>query len=94
MSYHVERVIEEAAENRVPAGGQGAYYLEPRGAGELRRRLFELATQDTARRMNALELLAVIAERRLEHGRPPDEPFHPDIQYLESQAVPWPLLLK
>ena len=94
MSYHLERVIEEAAENRVPAGGQGAYYLEPRGAGGLRRRLFELATQDTARRMNALELLAVIAERRLEHGRPPDEPFHPDIQYLESQAVPWPLLLK
>ena len=67
-------------------------YLEQRGAGRLRKRLFEIAAQDSARRMSAMELLAVIAECHLEHGQPPDEPLHPDVEYLVIQAVPWPLI--
>jgi len=92
MSYHVVELVEETAENRIPAGGQGAYYLEPRGAGRLRKRLFEIATQDSTRRMSALELLAVIAECRLEHGLPLDDPLHPDIESLAIQPGPWPLI--
>ncbi|MHC1766818.1 MAG: hypothetical protein AB9869_21345 [Verrucomicrobiia bacterium] len=92
LSHHVVKLFEEAAENRIPAGGPGAYYLEPRGAGRLRRRLFEIAAQDSARRMSALELLAVIAKCRLEHGQPPDETFHPDIESLSTEPVPWPLV--
>jgi hypothetical protein len=90
--YPIEQLIRAAAENRIPAGGQGAYYLEPRNAGILRRRLFQITLQDSARKKSAMELLAVIADCRVEHGQPPDEPFHPDIDLLPNISVPWPLL--
>lgn len=92
MPYEVVRLVQGVAENRVPAGGGGAYYLQPRGAGPLRRRLYEIARSDATRRLSALELLAVIAECRLEHGMPPDEPFHPDADTLADDSVPWPLI--
>lgn len=90
--YRMEQLVEAVAERRVPAGGSGAYYLEPRAVVRLRKRLFDIAVNDSTRRMSTLELLAVIAECRLEHGQPQDEPLHPDIELLKQRPTPWPLL--
>jgi hypothetical protein len=66
--------------------GTNTYSLLPASAHDIRRRLFEMAVSDYARRRAALALLGQIEEWRVEYGRPGGEPRHPDI----DSGVPWP----
>ncbi len=92
VSYHMEQLVEAVAENKVPAGSSSSYYLEPRRATGLRKRLYDIAMNDVTRRTSALELLAVIAECRLEHGQPVDEPIHPNFEALGRGQFPWQIM--
>jgi hypothetical protein len=55
-------------------------------SNELRVRLFRMAVADEKRRRSAFILLGQIEEWRLQHGRPTDEPRHPDL----ASGEPWP----
>jgi hypothetical protein len=55
-------------------------------SNELRVRLFRMAVADEKRRRSAFILLGQIEEWRLQHGRPTDEPRHPDLASGEA----WP----
>jgi len=92
ISHCMEQLVEAVAENKVPAGISNSYYLKPRTATALRKRLYEIAVHDLTRRASALELLAVIAECRLEHGQPVDEPIHPEVEALTRGQLPWQVL--
>jgi hypothetical protein len=72
---------------RVPAGGS-SYYIKPREAAELKKRLLAIAHGDVTRRASALLLLDVIGQCRLEHGWPANEPRHPDIELLQQLESP------
>lgn len=63
-----------------------AFTEHARSANELRIRLFKMALEDRKRQKSAIELLGQIEIWRLEHGRPVDEPRHPDA--LSNHA--WP----
>ena len=63
------------------------FTLRPRASNDLRGRLFRLAFEDGKRRKSAVRLLGQIEVWRLEHGRPADEPRHPDFGSGQS----WPL---
>ncbi|OXH93973.1 hypothetical protein CA830_04375 [Burkholderia multivorans] len=63
-----------------------AFTEHARSANELRIRLFKMALEDRKRQKSAIELLGQIEIWRLEHGRPVDEPRHPD--FLSNHA--WP----
>lgn len=89
---YMERLVEEVAQHKVPAGGAGFYQLESRETTDLRKRLIGIAQDDPTRRNSALELLATIADCRLEHGMAAKEPLHPDIELLKRSPMPWPLL--
>ncbi len=58
-----------------------------RTSNALRTQLFRMV-EDEKRRKSAVMLLAQIEEWRLEHGRPIDEPRHPDL----ACGKPWPLM--
>lgn len=86
--YELLRSIENAFLERRPYGAEGhAYTLAPRGSNALRKRLLEMAQTDPVRKRSAFALLGQIEVRRLEYGRPTDEPRHPAI---ESGAY-WPI---
>lgn len=55
-------------------------------ANELRVQLFRMALEDRKRQKSAFVLLGQIEVWRLEHGRPMDEPRHPDLASGQS----WP----
>lgn len=55
------------------------FTLHARASNELRVRLFRMALEDPKRRKSAVILLGRIEVWRLEHGRPTDEPRHPDL---------------
>ena len=57
-----------------------------RASNEMRVRLFRMVLEDRKRRKSAFMLLGQIEEWRLEHGRPTDEPRHPDFASEQS----WP----
>lgn len=59
----------------------------PRASNEIRIRLFRMAIEDEKRRKSAFMLLGQIEKWRIEHGRPPGEPRHPDLASGQS----WPL---
>jgi DNA polymerase III delta prime subunit len=65
-----------------------AYTIVPRGGAAVRRRLLRMAHEDPSRRHAALALLGQIEVWRIEHGRPLDEPCHPEIE----SRLPWPPL--
>ena len=88
----MERLIQRVAQSHVPSGRGGGYYIEPREATALRKSLLRIALGDGTRRASALELLAAIADCRLEYGLATGEPRHPDITLLEHCQIPWPLL--
>jgi hypothetical protein len=77
--------VESAALEHRPLG-TNTYSLLPASAHDIRRRLFEMAMSDHARRRAALALLGQIEEWRVDYGRPGGEPRHPDI----DSGVPWP----
>jgi len=91
INYHMVKLVENAVTNHVPAGG-GAYYLKPRAATDLRKQLIGIARSDVTRRRSALELLAIIAQCRLEQGSPANEPIHPDIATVKGNPTPWQIL--
>ena len=62
------------------------FTLQARASNDLRGRLFRLAFEDGKRRKSAVRLLGQIEVWRLEHGRPTDEPRHPDLASGRS----WP----
>jgi NACHT conflict system protein len=79
--------IDNAFVERRPYGGSGNVFTQhARASNELRSRLFRMVTKDKKRHKSAFNLLGQIEERRLEHGRPTDEPRHPDFRSGE----PWP----
>lgn len=65
--------------------GVGWYEVLPKADNALRRHLFELAAVSGAFRSRARSLLLELEERRLEGGRPADEPRHPAFE----TGSPW-----
>ena len=55
------------------------FTLQARASNDLRGRLLGMAIEDGKRRKSAVRLLGQIEVWRLEHGRPTDEPRHPDL---------------
>jgi hypothetical protein len=72
---------------RRDAGG-GSFNLIPRDAATLRAKLLDIVLNDTSRRDTAFAILGQIELMRLEYGRPPGEPRHPEIATREA----WPPL--
>ncbi len=60
--------------------------LHARASNDVRLRLFHMVLNDPRRRKSASMLLGEIELWRLEYGRPPDEPRHPDL----ASGHPWP----
>ena len=90
MGYPVEHLIEEAVTEKVPAGGS-SYYIKPRKASDLKKRLLDIAFVDVKRRASATQLLGIIGRFRLEHGWPANELLHPDIELVKKLGGPWEL---
>lgn len=86
IPYEIYRAIEDVVLEKRPYGNPQSYTLAPRGANELKARLFEMAKCDPRRAKSAYMLLAQIEEWRIEYGRPPSEPRHPDFDSGEM----WP----
>ncbi|KVP88926.1 hypothetical protein WJ95_13465 [Burkholderia ubonensis] len=83
----IVKQLETTFIERRPYGqNSNAFTEHARSANELRTHLFKLALEDRKRQKIAVELLGQIEIWRLEHGRPMDEPRHPDV--LSGQA--WP----
>lgn len=79
--------LETVFVERRPYGQSPNVFTEhARASNELRVRLFRMALEDKKRRKSAFMLLGQIEEWRLEHGRPTDEPRHPDLGSGQS----WP----
>jgi len=88
IPYNLLEAMENVfLEKRSSALMANAYHLVPRAGGDVRARLFELATNDPRRHGSASRLLAHIEAWRLEHGRPPSEPRHP----AYDAGIAWPL---
>ena len=62
------------------------YTLHAQASNDVRARLFRMALEDRKRRKSAFMLLGQIEVWHLEHGRPTDEPRHPDLASGQS----WP----
>jgi hypothetical protein len=77
LPYGIREWLEGAITSREPAGSVGAYWLRPRAANAVRRRLFELMMTDAERSRAARRALLVIENHRVRFGRPADECCHP-----------------
>ena len=73
-------------ERRPYKGSPQSYTLVPRASNDIRKRLFEMAENDSRRTRSAYSLLGQIEEWRLEYGRPSSEPRHPAYE----SGKPWP----
>jgi hypothetical protein len=72
--------LQTAFVERRPYGQSPNVFTEhARASNELRVRLFRMTITDEKRRKSAFVLLGQIEEWRLEHGRPTQEPRHPDL---------------
>jgi hypothetical protein len=91
MNFQTADIIKGAVTGKIPAGGS-AYYLEPREATQLKKRLINIAYADPNRQSLAMQFLGVILRCRLEHGWPANEPLHPDVELLNRIGIPWELL--
>jgi len=90
IPYEIYRAIEDVVLEKRPYGGSSqSYTLAPCGANDLKERLFEMAKRDPRRAKSAYVLLDQIEEWRLEYGRPPSEPRHPDFDSGEM----WPPII-
>ena len=79
--------LENAFVERQPYGDSPhVFTLHARASNKLRTRLFAMVREDRKRRHSASMLLGQIEAWRLEHGRPMDEPRHPDLASGQS----WP----
>jgi hypothetical protein len=85
--------LKNAFVERRPYGQDANVFTErARASNELRVQLFRMATEDKKRRKAAFTLLGHIEEWRLEHGRPPGEPRHPDVASGHSWPPEEPVL--
>jgi hypothetical protein len=66
-------------ERRAYGQNPNVFTENARASNELRVRLFRMTITDEKRRKSAFVLLGQIEEWRLEHGRPTQEPRHPDL---------------
>jgi hypothetical protein len=90
VPYEILRSIEDRFLERRPYGAGGnSFTLAPRGSNAVRKRLFEMTQTDPVRKHSAFALLGQIEAWRLDHGRPTDEPRHPDVE----SNISWPPLL-
>ena len=79
--------LENAFVERQPYGDRpNVFTLHARASNELRTRLLTMVREDRTRQDSASMLLGQIEGWRLEHGRPTDEPRHPDLASGQS----WP----
>ena len=79
--------LEAVFVERRPYGQDPDVFTEhARASNETRLRLFRMAIGDEKRRKSACMLLGQMEKWRLEHGRPTDEPRHPDL----ASDHPWP----
>jgi len=72
--------------------GESSYYIKPRNASGLKKRLLNVALTDVKGGASATQLLSIIGRCRLEHGWPANEPLHPDIELVKKLRGPWELL--
>jgi HEAT repeat protein len=87
IPYELWRALEDVfLEKRPYKGNPQSYTLVPRAAGDIKKRLFEMAENDPRRTRSARSLLGQIEGWRLEHGRPSSEPRHPSY----DSGKPWP----
>lgn len=87
--FELVRALEAIFLEQRPYGDSPyTYTLEPRAAGPIRRRLFEMVLNDNHRKRSAWSMLGQIELWRIEYGRPSTEPRHP---YFDS-GLPWPPL--
>ena len=79
--------LESAFVERQPYGQDtNVFTLHAQASNDVRARLFRMALEDRKRRKSAFMLLGQIEVWHLEHGRPTDEPRHPDLASSQS----WP----
>jgi hypothetical protein len=86
----IQRLVSELTEERAPVGQGPGYYLVPRDATVLKRRLAALLIAGESNGEVASRLLAVIRARRVEYGHPTREAIHPDIGRFRNSVVQWP----
>ena len=87
IPYDLWKAVESFfLEKRPYKGNPQSYTLVPRAANDTRKRLFEMAENDSRRTRSAYSLLGQIEEWRLEYGRPSSEPRHPAF----DSGKPWP----
>jgi hypothetical protein len=87
IPWGVRELLEGAFVERRPyVDSPNVFTQHARASNELRTRLFKMAAQDAKRRKSAFALLGQIEKWRLERGRPPGEPRHPDFQ----SGASWP----
>jgi len=90
IHYDLWRAIEDFCMEKRPYGdATNVYSLEPRASNGLRRKLFDMAMKDNARKDAAFAVLGRIEVWRLERGKPNSEHRHPTLDSGES----WPLAL-
>lgn len=90
IQYDLWRAIEDFCMEKRPYGdATNVYSLEPRASNGLRRKLFEMALNDNARKQSAFTLLGKIEAWRVERGKPNTERRHPSLESGE----PWPLAI-
>ena len=83
----VQEQLEGMFFERRPDGEESKVFsLHARASNELRARMLGLANHNGKRRNSAVRLLGQIEVWRLEFGRPPDEPRHPDL----ASGYAWP----
>jgi hypothetical protein len=85
LSSMMEEIV---LERRPVSTWKNAYELHSVNAAELRKQLFAMTSPDRTEVRIAEACLKTIDRLRDEHGRPGDEPRHPDI----SDGRPWPLI--
>ncbi len=89
VPFFLREAIEKSVTEHVPSQDfPSSYHVRPRENITIRSKLFDIACDDDARRRSAFDLLGFILHLRLEYGKPPMEPRHPNINRSES----WPPL--
>jgi hypothetical protein len=89
VPFDLARSLEEVFVHRRSEGdSQNMYTLEPRASNTIRARLFEMSLTDDLRKAATWSLLGSIEIWRIEYGRPPNEPRHPEF----DSGLSWPPL--
>lgn len=89
VPFFLREAIERSVTEHVPLEDiPNAYNIKPRENIVIRSKLFDMVYDDNTRNGSAFNLLGFIGRLRLEHGSPPMEPRHPNI----DREKPWPPL--